>query len=419
MTFSYAAFSSPIAALTGWAAFGASVSLLPWEAIQITDILGYLIPRIKQSAVLYTVLGSEIHLSTIIIGVIFSFSLYLINIHGLKAAATFQRYLVILLVLTSLIGAAAALIGGKADNLFPLYDKTAPFEFHSSQTFRHASVWGGIFAVFVSAPFFLAGFETIPQGIESAGGNVKKVGKTVVLSVACACLFYALLLICFGFGLPWKEFAALQRPATANLFLILYPSRWGTFLYWIIISGAIAGLMTSWNGFFSASANILMGMSRGRLLPKVLQKQAKNGVAPHALTACLLLSCAGPFLGTNFIDAITCFSASAFVLSWSMTAWSLVRLRLSHPDAPRPYRIPGGILMALFAAVTSSVVLLGMFLPFTPFYVGKTAMLMFLLWMSFGILLFAMSSGRRKSKTKSELLSELLSESGDVDSAKF
>lgn len=73
-------------------------------------------------------------------------------------------------------------------------------------------MFGGIMAILASAPFFLAGFETIPQGVEDAGGDITNVGKTVVLSVCLACVFYAILLFCFGYGWPWQSLPTWQTP---------------------------------------------------------------------------------------------------------------------------------------------------------------------------------------------------------------
>ena len=88
----------------------------------------------------------------------------------------------------------------------------------------NSNMLGGILAILSTAPFFLAGFETIPQGVEDAGGDIKSVGKTVVLSVALACIFYAILLFCFGFAWPWQEFShstavggEMTNPAAATV----------------------------------------------------------------------------------------------------------------------------------------------------------------------------------------------------------
>ena len=53
--FAYAAFGEKVSFLSGWAAFGAFVAIIPWEAIQITDVLGYLIPGLKVGK-LYTIM---------------------------------------------------------------------------------------------------------------------------------------------------------------------------------------------------------------------------------------------------------------------------------------------------------------------------------------------------------------------------
>lgn len=238
-------------------------------------------------------------------------------------------------------------------------------------------MFGGIMAILASAPFFLAGFETIPQGVEDAGGDITNVGKTVVLSVCLACVFYAILLFCFGLWLALQEFAHMANPSASTMFLNLYPGAVGEVLYWLITLGAIAGLFTTWNGFFMASASLLMGMGRGCLVPKVFAKQNKNGIPVPGLIVCLVLSLIGPFLGAGLIQDITSFSAAAFVLSWTITSYSLIRLRKKEPNLERPYKIPGGIAMGAFSAIVTTVVFVLLFIPNNPVYMGKTASIMF------------------------------------------
>lgn len=232
-------------------------------------------------------------------------------------------------------------------------------------------MFGGIMAILASAPFFLAGFETIPQGVEDAGGDITNVGKTVVLSVCLACVFYAILLFCFGYGWPWQEFAHMANPSASTMFLNLYPGAVGEVLYWLITLGAIAGLFTTWNGFFMASASLLMGMGRGCLCPRLFAKQNKTGIPVPGLIVCLVLSLIGPFLGAGLIQDITSFSAAAFVLSWTITSYSLIRLRKKEPNLERPYKIPGGIAMGAFSAIVTTVVFVLRLSPTTLFTWAK------------------------------------------------
>ena len=195
----------------------------------------------------------------------------------------------------------------------------------------------------------------------------------------------------------------MERPAAATMFKFLFPGGAGLFLYWLITIGAIAGLFTTWNGFFMASANLLMAMSRGRVMPAIFAKQNKNGIPVPGLVVCLILSLVGPFLGANMIDSITCFSAAAFVLSWALTCWSLIMLRKKEPNLNRPYKIPGGLAMAGFAAIVATVVLICMFIPASPFYVGAQAVKMFIGWLVIGLILYLASSGQRKGMSQEEL----------------
>ena len=260
-----------------------------------------------------------------------------------------------------------------------------------------------MFAIVVQAAYFLAGFETIPQGVEDAGGDVTSVGKTVVLSVTLACIFYTVLLLCFGYGWPWQDFVGMNRPAASTMFKSLYPGAAGQALYWIITIGAIAGLFTTWNGFFTASANMMMSMGRGKLIPKAFAYQNANGVAVRGQIVCLILSLISPLLGANLIDTITCFSALAFILSWMITSWSAFMLRRKHPEMERPYKMPGGTAMACFASLVTTIVFIMSFIPASPFYGGGLAIKMLIGWLVIGLILFLVSGGQRKGLSEAEL----------------
>lgn len=147
-----------------------------------------------------------IHLTTIIIGVICSFLLFALNMRGLAAAAGVQKILCFILVGSAVVGAVASLLHGSPEHWQPLYDTSNPMIYGDpSQGYVEAtnsSMFGGILAIMSSAPFFLAGFETIPQGVEEAGGDIKSVGKTVVLSgypgLRVLCVPAVLLRLCLG-----------------------------------------------------------------------------------------------------------------------------------------------------------------------------------------------------------------------------
>ena len=405
--FAHAAFGEVVSFISGWSAFGAFVAIIPWEAIQITDVLSYLIPSLREGDALYSIMGSEIRLKVVIIGIIFSILLFLLNMRGLSAAAGVQKFLCIFLVASGVIGAVAALIGGDPQNLQPLYDGSVADVIPNNML-------GGAFGILCTAAFFLAGFETIPQGVEDAGGDVKSVGKTVVISVTAACVFYAVLLFCFGYGYSWEDFMGMENPAAANMFTHVFEGGAGTFMYWLIVIGALAGLFTTWNGFFTASANLMMAMARGRMVPQLFAKQNKGGVAVNGLILVLILSCCGPFLGANMINTVTAFSATAFILSWMITTWSLLKLRKTMPNANRPYKMPTGL--AYFGAVVTTIYFVGCFIPICPWFATWPAIWAFLGYLVIGAILYAASAGQRKQLAPAEREKAMF---GDLDLEKM
>ena len=192
----------------------------------------------------------------------------------------------------------------------------------------------------------------------------------------------------------------MANPSASTMFLNLYPGAVGEVLYWLITLGAIAGLFTTWNGFFMASASLLMGMGRGCLVPKVFAKQNKNGIPVPGLIVCLVLSLIGPFLGAGLIQDITSFS--------------VIRLRKKEPNLERPYKIPGGIAMGAFSAIVTTVVFVLLFIPNNPVYMGKTASIMFVGWMVIGIILFLASGVQRRRISPEERAAAMFSHAKDA-----
>lgn len=394
--YAYRAFNEKIAFISGWAAFGGFVTIIPWEAIYICDVLSILIPAAK-GPLLYSLAGSDIHLGHIIFGTIFSTVLFAINWKGATSSAMFQRIITITLVCAGILAMIAALAKFDVEHLKPFYE-TIP-----ERNANHSNFFGGAMAILASAPFFLAGFETIPQAVEDADGDITSVGKTVVMSVGLACIFYALLLFCLGSAMPWKEFYTLGSPAGGSLFLFAYEGQViGNVMYYIILIGTLCGLFSTWNGFMMASPRLLMGMARGYMMPRALAKQNAYGTPSNGLIACYVLSLIGPFLGMGLIDPLTLFAGAGFVTSWCVTSWSVVRLRQKEPNVERPYKLPGGSAMAGFAGVVMAIVLVLLFVPNNPVYMGLLAIELFIAWMVFGVILYLVAGSARKAVSPEE-----------------
>ena len=147
-----------------------------------------------------------------------------------------------------------------------------------------------------------------------------------------------------------------------------------------------------------------MAMGRSRMIPAFFAKQDKNGVAINGLYLVLIISLIGPFLGANMIDTVTCFSATAFVLSWMISS------RKTMPNANRPFKLATPI--AVWAGIVGVIFFIGMLLPFTPFYAGTKAVLIFVVYIVIGIVLHLASGGQRNQLSAHERMKNMF---GNLD----
>ena len=110
------------------------------------------------------------------------------------------------------------------------------------------------------------------------------------------------------------------------------------------------------------------------------------------------------------IDTVTCFSATAFIMSWMISALALLKLRKTMPNANRPYKLATPI--AYWAAVAGIVYFIGALVPFCPWYAGNKAVLVFVIYLIVGFILFAATSSSRKALSPEEREKSMF---GDLD----
>lgn len=396
--FSYKAFGTFPSFLCGWALALAYVIIVPWEAIYINNILALIFPALTAGEPLYTLAGVGIYAPGLIVGIILSLFVITINWRGIRIAGKVQTTMGSFLAIVGLLVIVFAFAKFNPENLQPLYENVGKG--------THTSMFTGVIAMMIVAPFFLGGFDTIPQGAEEgeAGINFKNLGRVIVLALLSVGIFYSLILFSTGGAIPWQEYTAYPRPAISLLFTTLYGNGFfGASMYWLAYFAALAGLFTTWNGFYIASARLLVGMGRGRMIPEFFASRHPKYGTPKGANLFVAIAClAGPFVGLGVIDPMTSAGGVGFVVGWFITSISCIRLRYNAPDMPRPYRVPGGQPLMWIAAVVAGVVIVISFIPGLPSFMGPLATTICVVWMALGLAFYAGSSGYRKAITEEE-----------------
>jgi basic amino acid/polyamine antiporter, APA family len=274
-----------------------------------------------------------------------------INYRGVNVAASLQTWLTGIFVTLTLVFVGAGLLLGDLDNAKPWLASNAGFS--------------GFLAVLVTIPFWFVGFDTIPQAAEEAEASIppRKLGLLILLSIAAATLFYAVLVLSVSMTGPWQSLVAAELPA-AEAFERALGAPW---LAKTVLVSALIGLLTSWNGFFLAGSRVLFALGRGGIVPAALgQTHPRFGSPSVAVLFSGAVTLLGAFLGRGALLAFVNVGSFCIAAAFLGVALSTLKLRRTRPDLPRPYRPPGGDWPPRLAAWGAALILSCMIVPASP-----------------------------------------------------
>ncbi len=392
MAYAYQVFGLRTSFVTGWFLAFVWISATSFEAISAGWIAGILFPPLRGS-VMYAVHGTPVLSGTIVIALAGTVFLTILNYRGMKSSGRFQDVFTWTKIAISVLLVAAGIVWGRASNLEPL---VAPGALGSNKL-------AGILAVFVTAPFWLAGFNTIAQVIEEKKPETsyQKVAASLLLSIAAACAFYALLILSASMALPWRQITTFEFPALGAFAAALH-SELGAKV--VLLSGLL-GLLATWNAVFVAGSRIVFALGRARMIrPEFGHVHPLYGSPGYSVVFVGVISGLGILFGRGLLSPTVNMDSSCFVLLYFLVALALIRLRMIEPDRVRPYRLPGGYGTAIVAAVAT----LCMFAEslYIPFDVSGHKIplewVLFLAWGALGSLFWVLSRSTRDKLSESE-----------------
>jgi len=390
IVYAYRAFGTTLSFYTGWFLALAYIGLCPWEAIAIGRLLGVLVPALKTMP-LYEMMGFTVYAPLLIIDLAIAGFIIYLNFKGVEKAATFQTLMTYFLMTTSVIFIITGFVKGDFANLVPLWTQPEGQEYGPV---------GGMLAVLAITPFFMAGFDTITQGAEESGEGVSydNLGKMLSLVIFSGIVFYALAILAVSMVVPWQTLADYEFPA-ADAFMQVAPV-----VATIVLLGALAGLVTTFNAFFLGGARILFALARARMLPAWFAKihEATN-IPINAVIFIAVLTVIGPFIGTALILPLVDVGSFAFIAAWFIMCASSWKLRQTEPNLKRPFKMPGGSSMAVLAMITSGIMTISMLIPGAPgMLVWPLEWIITVGWLLLGSIFFVIAKPEREKVSEEE-----------------
>ena len=353
--FSYKAFGPTGSYICTWAIILSYIGVACFEACSFPTIIQYIFPGFMKGY-LYTVAGFDIYATWLVVAVAMSVTITYVNIRGIKAAAILQTVLTVIIGVVGIVLAVSSAINGSPGNL------SEHFIIGSTE----AESVRNILSVAIVAPFFLFGFDVIPQAAEEIKVPMKKVGRILMLSIIFAVVFYAMVVFAIGYALNSKEIAEsvnstglVAADAMAKMFNSAVMAK-------VLIIGGMCGILTSWNSFVIGGSRALFSMAEAYMIPTCFAKLHKKYKTPvNALLLIGALSVAAPFFGRAMLVWIADTSSMACCTAYCMVSISFLVLRHKEPDMPRPFKIKHYKLIGTLASVLSGGMVLLYIIPGT------------------------------------------------------
>jgi ethanolamine permease len=282
-----------------------------------------------------------------LIGIIAYLLFTTLNILGVKAAATFE------LIITILAVAELLLFSGL----------TLPhFEWANLSANALPNGYAGIFA---AVPFAIWFFLAI-EGVANVAEETVNPQRNVLIGFGSAIL--TLIVLCIltfvsSVGVAGWEAIVFNADGTASdsplpLALSHIVGNSGL-MYHLLVSIGLLGLVASFHGIILAAGRATFEFGRVGMAPALLGKVHPRFHTPaNALIANMLIGILALITGkTADIITIACFGA---ITLYIISMVSLIRLRQSEPDMPRPFKVPFYPIAPMLALGIAVVALMSM-----------------------------------------------------------
>lgn len=244
----------------------------------------------------------------------------------------------------------------------------------------------GSLAIAMVAPFFLFGFDVIPQAAEEINIPLKKLGKLIVLSIALAVAFYGMVVFAVGYGMNQIELAMSLHGSglvTADAMAKLFHSK---IMAKTLILGGMCGIVTSWNSFLIGGSRALESMASSYMIPHVFCKKHKKYQTPYlSLILIGILSIISLFFGRQMLTWISNCASFACCLTYCIVSLSFLRLRKKEPELARPYKVKNYYLVGIMATVLSGFLCMMYLIPGTVCSMIDQELIITVLWTIIGI----------------------------------
>jgi APA family basic amino acid/polyamine antiporter len=297
-------------------------------------------------------------------------------ISGVKQSARFNMIMVFVKLLAIGVFLAVAIFHVNPENWNPF----TPYGWFSyNELGKPIGVLAGASIVF----FAYVGFDAVSTAVDEAHKPQRDVPIGILTSLVFCTLIYIVVSGLLTGIVPYTELN-VSSPVAYGLERI--GVNWASAL---VATGVITGLATVMLVLYYALTRVLVAMSRDGLLPHFFSDvNEKTGTPIKNTVFCgLIIALMAGFIPLGALaELVNIGTLTAFVL----VCLGVIVLRKTHPDIPRPFKVPGGILIPILGVFSC-----GALIAFLPPHTHER----FIYWLLAGLVIYFIY-GIRHSRIK-------------------
>jgi len=249
----------------------------------------------------------------IIFAIILIFVLSILNIIGIKKAASADFYLVMIKLGILTIFVISAVVLAYSTKTLNVSNFTVP----PSKDNVYA-----IFSASIAVFFAYSGFQSISTLTSDVNGGANKAAKAIVLSVVISMIFYILVVVALILMVPASKYTVSADPLAFALSYVHAPY----YLYFIVTIGALIATTSATLAMIMTSSRVLYQIGENKLLPKFFRKfNSKKDVSVNGVIISSVIGIVMLFSGNVYI--IAAMSNFGLLLSYLVSSFAVIHFR--------------------------------------------------------------------------------------------
>ncbi|MEK6301451.1 MAG: amino acid permease [Acidobacteriota bacterium] len=232
--------------------------------------------------------------------------------------------------------------------------------------------------------FAYIGFDAVSTVAEETRNPQRNLPIGIIASLIICTIFYAVVAMVFTGLISYPDLKAklaTEQAEPLTMALQHVGEQAHTDLGWaigIVAFGSVIAHTAVLLVFQLGQPRIFFSMARDGLLPPVFYKVHPKYRTPHISTI-LTGIFVGVFAAVASIDEMVDLTNIGTLFAFILVCAGIIVLRIKDPDRPRPFRVPGGLIIPILGIISCFYLI---------YYLPPTSWLRFAAWLNLGFVIY-------------------------------